>query len=269
MQIFEKAWGNYVAMFEFLTQSEFDDARGMMQTYNLASLLSYDNNAPNYNNFLLLNAANYVGPTTPDMANADQSEPGGSLEHGTTLVDAYQSFLESFDERIAKAIEPSEEAEHRRLEQDIDRAQREFENYMMVVDDKWADYLEAHPEIEPDERRSRRIEWERDLGYSQRLQRRRNKVRRVNAKLNAFLRSRLSEELGRVITARTYFDDENYWVDLPVAAQHDDHRFHYLWRKFRIQLPLLSIDEFLTNSSIVRCSFSTVEEHHRRVETHW
>lgn len=96
-----------------------------------------------------------------------------------------------------------------------------------------------------------------------------NKVRRKNARLNAWLRSTLPREFSRLIDARTYFDDENYWVKLPVAPSHDSTSQQYLWRLFRMQFPLLDIDEFLTNENAIEKSFSSTEEHYKRVETKW
>jgi hypothetical protein len=267
--IFERAWGNYSALFEFLTQSDFDDSKGLIQPYNFATLLSYSTESPNYNRFLLLNASNYVGPTTPAMSNDEHQEKSTVLEHPARLTNAYQSFLEEFDRRIAKAIDPSDEPEYEEREDDIEIAQVEFEDYLGKVDEKWADYIDSRPDIPVEERRSRRIEWERDRGYSQGIQRRRNKIRRKNARLNAWLRSKLPREFSRLIDARTYFDDENYWVKLPVSPTHDSVSSKNLWRLFRMQFPLLDLDEFLSNDNVVSSSFSTSEEHYKRVETKW
>jgi len=267
--IFQRAWGNYTALFEFLTNSEFDDAKGLIQPYNFATLFSYSKVSLNYNRFLLLNASNYVGPTTPNMKNESHLEEDTILEHPNKLTDAYQSFLEYFDSKIAEAIEPSDKIEHKKLERDIEISQVKYEDYFSKVEDKWADYLNQNPGIPIENRRSRRVEWERDRGYSQGIQRLRNKIRRLNARLNAWIRSKLPKEYSRLIDARTYFDDENYWVKLPVAPSHDRINSEYLWRKFRMQFPLLDLQEFLTNDNYVEKEFKTVEEHYRRVETKW
>ena len=208
--IFKRAWGNYSALFEFLTGSEFDDSKGLIQPYNFSSLLSYKKDAPNYNLFLLLNASNYIGPTLPDMDNSEHLDQNSVLQHPNKLTDAYQSFLEAFDRRIANALDPSDEDEYSKRERDIEIAQVEYEDYYGRVDEKWADYLDSRPDIPVEERSARRIIWERDRGYSQGVQRRRDKIRRRNARLNAWLRSRLPKEFSRLIDARTYFDDENY-----------------------------------------------------------
>ena len=68
--IFEKAWGNYTALFEFLTKSDFDEQHGLVQLNNFATLLPYSSSSDNYNSFLLLNASNYVGPTAQTSDNS-------------------------------------------------------------------------------------------------------------------------------------------------------------------------------------------------------
>ena len=267
--IFEKAWGNYTALFEFLTKSDFDEQHGLVQLNNFATLLPYSSSSDNYNSFLLLNASNYVGPTAQTSDNSFHLEDNTNLEYPSKLVDAYQSLLEEFDGIIADAIEPTDLPDYEALEQKVDIAIVELEDYLGYVDGKWADHLDVNPNIPPDELNSRRIVWERERGYSSGISRRKRKVARVNTKLNGWLRSHLPKEYSRLIDARSYFDDENYWVKLPISSSHDKPSLKHYWRAFRMQLPLFELAEFMENDTVVSSTFSTEEEHYKRVETKW
>ncbi len=267
--IYEKAWGNYTALFEFLTKSDFDEQHGLIQLNNFATLLSYSTSSSNYNSFLLLNAANYVGPTAQTSDNSFHLDDDTNLEYPSTLVDAYQSLLEEFDGIIADSIEPSDLNEYEGFERKIEIAIVELEDYFGYVDGKWADYLDLNPNIPSNERASKRIVWERERGYSSGLMRKKRKVARSNVKLNGWLRSKLPKEFSRLIDARSYFDDENYWMKLPVSSSHDKPSLQHYWRSFRMQLPLFELSEFLKNDTVISRTFSTEEEHYKRVETKW
>jgi hypothetical protein len=267
--IFQKAWGNYIALFEFLTKSEFDEAKGLIQPYNFAALYSYDLKAPNYNLFLLQNASNYVGSGTPTEDNKEQVAPKGNLGRIQRLVDAYDVFLRRLDEIIAKAVDPTEKAEYTRLQDKVDVERRNLEDYDTIVAGKWETYLERNPTIKPEEMASNRIIWERENGYSFERERKRGLVRSANVKLNGWLRAQLPPEYSKIVDARRYYDDPNYWVDLPIAAQFDNTTMQHLWRKFPAQFPLVSLDEFLSNDNSIERTFTSEEEHYKRVETKW
>jgi hypothetical protein len=267
--IFQRAWGNYVALFEFLTKSDFDEAKGIIQPYNFATLYSYDLKAPNYNLFLLLNASNYVGSGTPTDDNKEHIAEKGNLTRIQRLLDAYEVFLSRLDEIVAKAIDPSSKPEYNALQKKVDEARDGLEDYETVVEGKWQLYLDRNPNIPVDELPSRRIIWERDNGYSMERERKRNLVRAANVKLNGWLRAQLPPEYSKIVDARRYFDDPNFWVELPIAAQFDNTTMRHLWRKFPAQFPLLSLEEFLANDNKIERTFTSEEEHYKRVETKW
>ncbi|WP_421329862.1 hypothetical protein [Aeromonas veronii] len=267
--IFERAWGNYTALFEFLTKSEFDEAKGLIQPYNFATLYSYDLKAPNYNLFLLLNASNYVGSGTPTDDNKEHVAEKGNLSRIQRLLDAYEVFLSRLDEIIAKAIDPSDKTEYKDMQDKVDKARDSLEDYETVIEGKWQLYLDRNPNIPMDELPARRVIWERDNGYSMELERKRNLVRAANVKLNGWLRAQLPPEYSKIVDARRYFDDPNYWVDLPIAVQFDNNTMHHMWRKFPAQFPLISLDEFLGNDNKVERTFTSEEEHYKRVEEKW
>lgn len=267
--IFERAWGNYVALFEFLTKSEFDEAKGLIQPYNFATLYSYDLKAPNFNLFLLLNAVNYVGSGTPTDDNKEHIDRTTNLSRIQRLVDAYEVFLNRLDKIIAKAIDPTQKHEYAALQDRVEKARDALEDYDTICEGKWQIFLERNPSIPPEELRARRIIWERDNGYSMERERKRNLVRAANSQLNGWLRSQVPPEYSKIVEARTYFDDPNYHVELPIAPQFDNADMRDMWRKFRAQFPLFSVEEFLTNDNVVDRNFSTEEEHYKRVEEKW
>jgi len=274
MEIFSKAWGNYIALFEFLTNPDgkdggFNEQKGLVQTYNFASLVPYNLTATNYNNFLLLNAINYVAPGAPYVDTTKHLDNASKLEHVSPLVSSYSRFLDQLDDLIVGALDPSALPDYQVREKKVSAAQTELENYQTYVHDKWADWVAANPNIPREEIPSRRIIWERDNSYSATIDRKRRNIQFANAQLNAWLRTKLPLELHLLLQARTYFDDSGFSIDLPVAANHDKPELKHYWRRFHMQLPIFDFDEFLENDSSVTSSLSTREEHYKKVETHW
>lgn len=272
-EIFKRAWGNYVALFEFLTSPSpdeaFNDQKGLIQTYNFASLVPYDLNADNFNNFLLLNAINYVAPGSPYTDTMNHLDDNTKLEHLVPLVPSYSRFLDQMDSLITAALDPSQFPEYNEQEKRVAAAQQNLENYQTYVHDKWSDWLAVNQHIPVDQRTAQRIIWERDNSYSTTIARKRRNVQFANAKLNSWLRSKLPAELHLLLSARTYFDDPGYSIKLPISASHDDPKLANYWREFHMQLPIFNFDEFLANDSVVDKSFTTEENHYSRVETKW
>lgn len=267
--IFERAWGNYVALFEFLTKSEFDEAKGLIQPYNFATLYSYDLKAPNFNLFLLLNAVNYVGSGTPTDDNKEQVDLNTNLSRIQRLDDAYEIFLNRLDKIIAQAIDPTEKDEYAALQARVEKMRDALEDYETVVEGKWQVFLERNTHIPSEELPARRVIWERDNGYSMERERKRNLVRAANVQLNGWLRSQVPPEYSKIVDARNYFDDPNYHVNLPIAPQFDNAAMQHMWRRFPAQFPLFSVDEFLANDNAVSRNYSTEDDHYKRVEEKW
>ena len=267
VEIFEKAWGNYIALFEFLTDSDVE--KGLIQIYNFASLLPYDLGAENYNNFLLLNSINYVAPGSPEHDTTGHLDPSSKLEHSSSLVSSYSSFLDRLDSLIAETLDPATLPDLKLLEEKVAKAQGELENYQTSVHDKWVDWVAANLSVAKDELPAKRIIWEREYSYSATTDRKRRNVQIANARLNAWLRTKVSSELQLLLKARTYFDDSGYMFELPIAAQHDKPQKKHYWRRFHMQLPIFDLQEFLDNDSRVDSSFDTKDEYYKRVETNW
>jgi hypothetical protein len=265
-EIFQRAWGHYSSLIEFLLKG--GKYPGIIQPYNLATLLSYSEKHERYTNFLLLNASNYVADTTPIVDN--QSQLGSDIpEFPDQLIDAYEAFLFELDEVLLSMIDRTKLPEYQRLETEEKQAQTKLEDEQGIVDSKWADHLERHPEIPVAERRAERVIWERDNGHSKRIARLQGNLRKKSLRVNAFLRKNLPPEYGRVITAKDHFEDPNFWVKLPVAPGHDDVTLRDLWRPFRMQFPLVELDEFLNNDTIIDRAFDTTSEDYSRAETRW
>ena len=266
-EIFEKAWGNYIALFEFLTDSDFK--KELIQIYNFASLLPYDLKAQNYNNFLLLNSINYFAPGSPQFDTTEHLDSLSKLEHPSSLVSNYSSFLDKLDSLIVETLDPSTLPDLKPLEEKVAKAQSELENYQTYVHDKWVDWVEANSSVAKDELPARRIIWERDNSYSATTDRKRRNVQIANAQVNAWLRTKVSSEVQLLLTARGYFDDSGYMVELPIAAQFDKLDQKQYWRRFHMQLPIFDLQEFLENDSLVESSLDTEKEHYKRVEENW
>lgn len=274
--IFERAWGNYTAFLEYLINGQsndegdwFNESKGLVQLYSFASLLPYTLTADNYDNFLLLNAINYATSAKPSHNNTDHVDDNSQLEHRVLMDETYGSFLARLDDLIADSVDPSDEPKYIQLQEKISSSQTDLRNYQRWVDGLWSDYLANNPNIPVEELRARRIIWERENGHSMQLERLRGLLRQNNARLNAWLRSRIPSDLHVLLRAREFFDDPGYYIELPIAADHDDPAKLHYWRKFRMQLPLMNLDEFLKNDASVSHNFSSIEEHYKRVETKW
>lgn len=271
--IFERAWGNYTALLEFLLNGSdddsFDEQKGLVQLYSFASLLPYTLTKDNYDNFLLMNSVDYTSPGKVDHDNSGQVAKTSQMEHITPLVPAYSYFLDRMDILIAEAVDPRDEPKYNDLKAKVEKSQLDLANYQKFVDGAWADHVTNNPGIPAEELRARRVIWERDNGHSVRLSQLKNFISQDNSRLNAWLRSKIKPELHALLKARQFFDDPNYQIDLPIAADHDDPSKVDYWRKFPMQLPRLNLDEFLANDSTISHSFSTEEEHYKRVEEKW
>lgn len=271
-EVFEKAWGNYVAMLEFLTNPDgedggFNDQKGLIQLFNFATLLPYSSKAPKFNEFLLSNAINYAAPGGAYEGPEDIEEGSVRLEHISQLVPNYSRFLDQMDDLIRDAVNPTDLPEYKDFQDRVSKAQSELEDYQRYVDGKWSDWVQNNPGFPQDQLEGQRIIWERQNGHSSRIQTAQQGVSFANARRNAWLRSKISGELHALLDARTYFDDPGYHRKLPVAANHEDQR--ELWESFHIQVPLVDIDDFLQNDDSITFDFSTEEEHYSRVETKW
>lgn len=274
--IFQRAWGNYCALLEFLVNGKpnddedwFDEEKGLVQLYAFASLLPYTLSKDNYDNYLLMNAVNYVSPGKVDHDNSGHLEKHSQLEHRTPLVPQYGYFLDRLDVLIAQAVDPRDEPQYEKLQEKVRRSQQDLLNYQRFVDGSWSDYVLNNPGIPAEELRARRVIWERDNGHSIQLRHLKNLVSLDNSRLNAWLRSKLKPELHALLRARQFFDDPGYQIKLPVAADHDDPSKVDYWREFHMQLPRIQLDEFLANDAAVTHSFLSKEEHYKRVEEKW
>jgi hypothetical protein len=267
-QIFQKAWGHYISLLDALSNAGASSVQGVIQPYNLATLLPYSQSAPNYNLFLLTRASNYVAPTLPI---ADVSgrfdDPRGA--HASVLDQAYEFFLYELDEILLQAIDASKKDKYKEYNNELKAARTDLQNFDTKVADNWQIYLDRNPDIPAEELEARRIIWERERGYSGERKRYIQSIARANARINAFLRQNSPKELWKIIDAKAYFEDPGYSVDLPVSAQFDKPSSKHLWRSFHIQLPELDLEEFLTNDNVVSRTFSTESEDYSRVETNW
>jgi len=265
--IFQKAWAHYLDLLDFLAgnPAKID---GVLQPYNLATLLSYSQSAQNYNVFLALNMCNYVAPTTPFLDNTAQfSESVPNFP--SRLDEVYISFLQEFDDILLNALDPSEQVDYSKLEGKFQDAQTRYNDYQVFVDQEWMRYVAAHPEIPAEELPAERRIFERDRGYSAELQRRRAVIKTWSGKMNAFLRKNTPKELWTIIDAKAYLEDENFQVRLPTFPQFDSPTKKDLWEFFPTQNPVFDLDEFLTNDNFVTRKFKTVDGSYSKVETKW
>ncbi|MCA0979301.1 hypothetical protein LCM19_13085 [Qipengyuania flava] len=270
--VFEKAWGNYLAMLEFLTNPDgqdggFNDQKGLLQLYNFATLLGYSEDAPNFNDFLLNQSIDYAAPGTPDNKIEDDFSEKPNLNHTVKLTESYSQFLDVLDVLLDDAVDPTDLPEYEPYRTKVREAQRELNGYQSYVNSEWKDWVASNPGVPIDELQGRRIIWERDFGHSKELATLRRSLVTSQVRRNAWLRRKIDASLHRLVDARNYFDDPNHMVKLPVSAAHED-RPQY-WQDFHMQLPTVTIRDFLKNDDLVQSSFSTEEEHYRRVETKW
>jgi len=270
--VFERAWGNYLAMMEFLTNPSgeaggFDEQRGLLQLYNFASLLTYSDDAPNYNDFLLQNAIDFVAPGTPTAVNGDDLEERTRIEHSLKLSENYNHFLNVLDVLLENAIDPASLEAYKPYEKAVFTALTSLQNYNSFVNSEWRDWVIDNPGFPVDQLPDQRIIWERDFGHSMELATRRKSLKHAHNRRNAWLRLNTPAEVHSIMEARTYFDDPNHRVKLPVSANHEDRRAY--WQEFHLQLPTINIADFLKNDDLIEKSFSSEEEHYKRVETKW
>src|SRR4051812_32842064 len=98
--IFEKAWGNYTAMLNFLLGADpntLETRYGVFQSFDLATLFSYSKGKNNYNNFLFDNLSNFVAPTKTVNNNKPADE---KFNYPIKLESAYGDFLNEFNDYI-------------------------------------------------------------------------------------------------------------------------------------------------------------------------
>jgi len=239
--VFQRAWGNYLAMLEFLTDPDgsnggFNDQKGLLQLFNFATLLSYSEDAPNYNDFLLHESIDFASPGTPETDvgdDIDDNEP--KLEHNVRLTQSYEQFLNVLDVLLENAIDPSRLPEYEPYRSSVREAQRELKNYQNYVASEWRDWIANNPGFPEGQLFEQKIIWERDNGHSLELETLERSIQTAHARKNAWLRRNLDPSLHLLIRARTYFDDRNHKVKLPVAASHESRQS--LWQQFHMQFP--------------------------------
>lgn len=264
--IFEKAWGNYTALVNFLlnTDAQGETQFGIFQPFDLATLFSYSKGKNNYNNFLLDNLSNFVAPT--QVVNDKKGD--SQLRYPAKLESAYKLFLNEFNDYLLSNLDPSKKPDVQKLKDDLATAQEKLENFQNSVQSKWLNYVESN-HIPPERRENEKIIWERDNGYSMELDRFKEDVRVANVKINAFLRKNTPTELWTLIDSIAYFDDPNFQVKLPPSSVFDDINKTSYWSSYRMQFPIVDIDEFLSNNNVVSHFFETQSQDYSRVETKW
>jgi len=264
-EIFERAWGHYITMLEKLINSG-TPKDGVFQPFNLATLLPYNKDKKNYNNFLLYNASNFVAPTMPSYSNEKINEQ--KLEHPSKLEEAYANFLDEFNDLLVDALSSERRKNYDTMKKELSASQTELSNYAIFVNDEWNKYR-VRNNIPADRLESERIIFEREYGYSMQIDRYKEETKRINVRINAFLKSNTPRELWRLVDSKAYFDDPNYSVDLPPSGTFDDNSMRQYWRKFRMQFPILDLEEFLSNDNNISRNFDTKSEDYSRVETTW
>jgi len=270
--VFEKAWGNFLAMFEFLSNPDgdeggFNDQKGLIQLFNFATLVPYSANAKFYNDFLLQNAINYAAPGVAVVDTTSQLATESRLEHVTDLVSSYSYFLDQLDSLLEGAVDPTDLPQYKSYDDAVTRAQTSQTDYQSYVDGRWSDWVANNPGFPTDQLSGQRIVWERERGHSSKLDTLKRSVSLANVRRNAWLRGKIPADLHALIDARTYLDDPGYKIKLPVSPNHENRREY--WRDNPMQLPLFSLDDFLINDDQITYRFSTRDSHYSRVETKW
>ena len=266
-EIFERAWGNYTALMNFLVKADAatqETVYGVFQPFDLASVLSYSKGKNNYNNFLLDNASNFIAPTS--VVNKDRADAQNS--YPIKLEDAYRRFLNEFNDYLLKNLDPLKKPDYTALQNVLTIAQNKLNDFNGSLDSTWRSYADANHipvELWPDQR----LIWERDRGYSAQLERYKFDVRAANVSINAFIRQNTPVDLWPLVDAVAYFDDPNFLVPLPPNAQFDDPAKQSYWRKFRMQFPIMDLDEFLENDTVIDNTFDTISQDYSKVETKW
>lgn len=268
----QRAWGHYLSVIKSLVEVPGQTPVGEVQLFNLATLLPYVTAKPRYNLFLLANAVNYVSPTLPVDESASEAEAGeratDPMARARKLDAMYGSFLTDLDRILIEAVNPSARPEYQAAQKDLWEAQRELQSRQVQITDLWNHVLQRES-IPAEERRARRVIWERENGYSQELGRLRTMVEVANARVGAVLRQNTPKEFWDLIKARSWFNDRGYQVPLPPSAAFDDDRFVDTWRWLRPQWPLFDLDEFLRDTGKFERKFATNSEQYDRVETTW
>nr|WP_299073061.1 hypothetical protein [uncultured Allomuricauda sp.] len=264
-KLFERAWGHYTTLLQNLIDKGTPKT-GVFQPFNFANLLPYNANAKNYNNFLLYNLSNYIAPTEPSYSNENVDEQ--VLTHPSKLEDGYANFLDEFNDLLLRSLSSDLRRNYDVMRDELKIEQNELRDYLVYVNDEWNKHR-TRTNIPQDRWESEKIIFEREFGYSMQVDRYKEEIKRINVRINAFLKSNTSRSLWRLVDAKAYFDDSNYSVLLPPSSVFDNNSSRQYWRKFKMQFPILDIDEFLTNSSKIERSFKTESEDYSRVETKW
>ena len=267
----QRAWGHYLGAVKSLIEVPGHTPAGEVQLFNLATLLPYVAGKPRYNLFLLANSVNYVSPALPvdETASAAEGERGTDPMARARKLDAmYGNFLGDLDRILIDAVNSSARAEFQAVQKELQEAQRELQSRQIQINDLWA-YVLQREHIPTEERRARRVIWERENGYSEELGRLKTMVDVANARVGAVLRENTPKEFWDLIKARSWFNDQGYQVQLPPAAVFDDERFIDTWRWLRPQWPLFDLDEFLRDAGKFERRFDTRSEQYDRVETTW
>lgn len=264
-KLFERAWGHYTTVLQNLIDKGTPKP-GVFQPFNFATLLPYNASKKNYNNFLLYNLSNYIAPTQPSYSSEKMDEK--VLTHPSKLEDAYANFLDEFNELLVKALSSDQRRNYDEMKDELRSEQNELRDYLVYVNDEWNKHR-LRNNIPEDRWESEKIIFEREFGYSMQVDRYKEEVKRINVRINAFLKANTSRELWRLVDAKAYFDDSNYSVLLPPSSVFDDNSNRHYWRRFKMQFPIMDIDEFLTNPAKAESYFKTESEDYSRVETKW
>ena len=266
--IFQRAWGHYIKTISDLGDSGNAAAGGIFQPYNLATLLPRSEVAENYNQYLIRQACNYVG-STQGIEEADERFNRPNSSHSRSLDEIYGLYLSELDDLLVSKIPTDKKGEHDKLEGAVNTASMELEKYSDWVDEKWDTASENDPADPPEIRASRRIEWERDRGYSSKKERKRRKVRLANAKVNAFLKKHTPAEFSKLLKAKTYYDDPGYWIKLPLAESYDKPELRHTWEPVHLQNLDFVLEEFFAKDDYIESSFKTSSSDYSKVETKW
>ena len=266
-EIFQRAWGHYIGIIEELVNAG-GNKQGEFQPNNLATLVPYSADTPFYNQYLLLNAINYVAPTSPIDENEGQWADD-QIRHPDLLTEGYRYFLDDLDAVLDDFIKGDVKRDIQKLRVKLAAARSELRSRTREIDMLWADYLSRHPDIPPEEFEARKIMWMWQYQYGAELEDLKKEVRRVRVKIGAKQRRGVPKEYWTVIDAKARFEDPTQHMLLPTHSMFEERKWMHMWRRFPNQFPQLNLSEFLANSTKVSRTRDIRDEDYYRVETHW
>lgn len=263
--ILEKAWGHYISTVNFLMTGNPNSDKttnGYFQPFNLATLLSYSDKE-NFTEYLLHNIADYVAPNFPVNENSTTEE---DLKFAQSLEKVYGKFLDEFSKIVRDALS-SRQIAIEELEGELKGLRLDKANIETQMSSGWVNYATLnHIDISDNDKK---IIWLRETGWTRTLEAKIEEIRHKTIQINETIKEAIAPELRPLIDAKSYFDDPGYMIKLPTSPTFDNPNSTRYWSAFHIQRPLIDIEEFLQNDSIVNHTFDTTHDTYSRVETIW